>query len=64
MYGTGISREGEIIDIGSAQGIIDKAGSWYSYDGERIGRVRTIRACICSNIRRLPRRSRKRSVSR
>src|SRR5665213_3211430 len=37
MYGTGISREGEIIEIGSAQGIIDKAGSWYSYNGERIG---------------------------
>jgi recombination protein RecA len=37
MYGTGISREGEIIEIGSAQGIIDKSGSWYSYNGERIG---------------------------
>jgi recombination protein RecA len=37
MYGTGISREGEIIEIGAAQGIIDKAGSWYSYNGERIG---------------------------
>src|SRR5450755_3552259 len=37
MYGSGISREGEIIEIGAAQGIIDKAGSWYSYNGERIG---------------------------
>jgi recombination protein RecA len=37
MYGTGISREGELIEIGAAQGIIDKSGSWYSYDGERIG---------------------------
>jgi recombination protein RecA len=37
MYGSGISREGEIIDIGSAQGIIDKSGAWYSYNGERIG---------------------------
>jgi recombination protein RecA len=37
MYGTGISREGEIIDMGSAQGIIEKSGAWYSYKGERIG---------------------------
>ena len=37
MYGSGISREGEIIEIGAAQGIIDKAGAWYSYNGERIG---------------------------
>jgi recombination protein RecA len=37
MYGSGISREGEIIELGSAQGIIEKSGSWYSYKGERIG---------------------------
>jgi len=37
MYGVGISREGEIIELGSAQGIIDKSGAWYSYKGERIG---------------------------
>jgi recombination protein RecA len=37
MYGAGISREGEIIDIGSEHGIIDKSGAWYSYKGERIG---------------------------
>ena len=37
MYGQGISREGEIIELASAQGIIDKSGAWYSYKGERIG---------------------------
>jgi recombination protein RecA len=37
MYGQGISREGEIIEMGSTQGIIEKSGSWYSYKGERIG---------------------------
>jgi recombination protein RecA len=37
MYGIGISREGEIVDLGSAEGIIEKSGSWYSYKGERIG---------------------------
>jgi recombination protein RecA len=37
LYGEGISREGEIIDHGVAQGIIDKSGSWYSYGSDRIG---------------------------
>ncbi len=37
LYGEGISREGEIIDMGVANGIVDKAGSWYSYGDDRIG---------------------------
>ena len=37
LYGEGISREGEIIDLGVANKIVDKAGAWYSYDGNRIG---------------------------
>jgi recombination protein RecA len=37
MYGTGISHEGEIVDLGSNHGIIEKSGSWYAYKGERIG---------------------------
>ena len=37
MYGQGISHEGEIIEIGSNHGIIEKSGSWYAYKGERIG---------------------------
>lgn len=37
MYGEGVSREGEIIDIGSELGIIDKSGAWYAYNGEKIG---------------------------
>jgi recombination protein RecA len=37
MYGLGISHEGEIIELGSNHGIIEKSGSWYSYKGERIG---------------------------
>jgi recombination protein RecA len=40
MYGTGISHEGEIIDLGANHGIIEKAGAWYSYKGERIGQGR------------------------
>lgn len=37
MYGEGISREGEIVDLGSEAGIIDKSGAWYSYNGEKLG---------------------------
>ena len=37
MYGEGISREGEIIELGSTHNIIEKSGAWYSYKGERIG---------------------------
>ena len=37
LYGEGISREGEIIDLGVEAKIVDKAGSWYSYDGTKIG---------------------------
>jgi recombination protein RecA len=37
MYGTGISKEGELIEIGVLHNMIEKSGSWYSYKGERIG---------------------------
>ena len=37
LYGEGSSREGELIDLGVKQGLIDKAGAWYSYNEERIG---------------------------
>lgn len=37
MYGEGVSKEGEIIDLASDAGIIDKSGAWYSYNGEKIG---------------------------
>ncbi len=40
LYGHGISREGDLLDIASEQGIIEKSGSWYSFDGERIGQGR------------------------
>ena len=40
LYGEGISREGELIDLGVKHGIIEKSGAWYSYGGERIGQGR------------------------
>ena len=39
-YGEGISKSGDLIDVGAEAGIIEKSGSWYSYDGERIGQGR------------------------
>ena len=40
MYGKGISKEGELVDIGVTAGLIEKSGSWYSYDSQRIGQGR------------------------
>jgi recombination protein RecA len=40
LYGTGISRDGEIVDLGSECGVVEKSGAWYSYGGERIGQGR------------------------
>ena len=37
MYGEGISHEGEIIDLGSECGVLEKSGAWYAYNGEKIG---------------------------
>ena len=40
VYGEGVSRTGDLLDLGVAQGIVDKSGSWYSYQDERIGQGR------------------------
>src|SRR5690242_18274105 len=40
IYGEGISREGDLIDLGVAQNLVEKSGAWYSYKGERIGQGR------------------------
>ncbi len=40
MYGFGISREGDLLDLASQDGIVEKSGAWYAYDGERIGQGR------------------------
>ena len=37
MYGEGVSKEGELVDLGVEAGIIDKAGAWFSYQGEKLG---------------------------
>ncbi|MEP6179669.1 MAG: DNA recombination/repair protein RecA, partial [Roseobacter sp.] len=40
MYGEGISKMGELLDLGVAAGVVEKAGSWFSYGDERIGQGR------------------------
>ncbi|GGB25647.1 hypothetical protein GCM10011505_03560 [Tistrella bauzanensis] len=40
MYGEGVSKSGELVDMGVKQGIVEKAGSWYSYGEQRIGQGR------------------------
>ena len=40
MYGLGVSKTGELLDLGVQAGIVDKSGSWFSYDGQRIGQGR------------------------
>jgi recombination protein RecA len=37
LYGTGISREGSLIDLGVEQGIVRKSGAWYTYEGDQLG---------------------------
>jgi recombination protein RecA len=40
MYGEGISREGDVLDLAVAQRVIDKSGAWFSYKGDRLGQGR------------------------
>ncbi|BBD08982.1 recombinase RecA [Desulfovibrio ferrophilus] len=50
LYGTGISREGEILDIGVDAGIVDKSGAWYSFGDERLGQGKeNVRAMLAEN---------------
>jgi recombination protein RecA len=50
LYGVGISREGDLLDLGVTQQLVEKSGSWYSYSGERIGQGReTARAFLVEN---------------
>ena len=51
LYGEGISREGELIDLGVKHGIVEKSGAWYSYNGDRIGQGRdNVREFLKQNV--------------
>ncbi|WP_461208935.1 recombinase RecA [Desulfocurvus sp. DL9XJH121] len=50
LYGTGISREGELIDMGVDAGVVDKSGAWYSFGDERLGQGKeNVRAMLAEN---------------
>ena len=50
LYGEGISREGDVLDLAVPHNIVDKSGAWYSYQGERIGQGReNVRAFLKEN---------------
>ena len=50
LYGTGVSKEGEIVDLATEDGILEKSGSWYSYNGEKIGQGReTVKSLLTEN---------------
>ena len=40
MYGQGISREGDLLDLASEENVVEKSGTWFSFEGERIGQGR------------------------
>jgi len=40
IYGEGISKEGDLLDLGSAQAVVEKSGAWFSFGGERLGQGR------------------------
>src|SRR5437879_4424543 len=40
LYGEGISREGDLLDLGAEQGVVEKSGAWFSFQGERLGQGR------------------------
>ena len=40
MYGEGVSKMGELVDLGVKAGVVEKSGSWFSYDSQRIGQGR------------------------
>ena len=51
FFNKGISREGEIVDLGVERGIIEKSGAWYSYSGTRIGQGRdNVREYLRNNL--------------
>jgi recombination protein RecA len=51
IYGEGVSREGDLLDLGVAQNVVEKSGSWFSYKGERIGQGReNVRQFLKENV--------------
>lgn len=62
LYGKGIYRNGEIIDLGVSQGLVEKSGAWYSYQATRLARAKPTPPSTCMRTRLLVARSRSRSA--
>ena len=64
MYGEGISKTGELVDLGVKAGIVEKSGAWFSFDGERIGQGRENAKAFLKEHPESPTRSRGRAPER
>lgn len=62
MYGKGISHEGCLVDLGADLDIINKSGAWYSYGDIRLGQGKEKVKDFCVRIRKLPKKSKLKSV--
>lgn len=62
MYGEGISKTGELIDLGIKAGLVEKAGAWFSYKAKNSARDAKTPNCSCATILKLPTKSRTKSV--
>ncbi|GIT36050.1 MAG: hypothetical protein Ct9H300mP5_5190 [Candidatus Pelagibacterales bacterium] len=58
MYGKGISKVGELIDLGAKADIVEKAGAWYAYKGEKIGQGEKMPNFTLNKIQKLPQKLR------
>ena len=50
MYGKGISKLGELIDLGTKAGVVEKSGAWYAYKGEKIAKVEKMQKSVFKKI--------------
>ena len=62
MYGEGISKMGEVLDLGVNAGIVEKSGAWFSYDGQRVGQNRENAKLSARRTPKWPRRLNARSA--
>ncbi len=62
MYGEGVSKMGELVDLGVKAGIVEKSGAWFSYDSQRLGQGRENAKVFLKQNPQLPKRSSSPSV--